>query len=426
MILRKLPILIVLSYTFFGCAGLTNVPYQRRATTSAPIPSDISVDLDSNIYLPILDEENATAMLWKMNPGNEIKERVLTLPLSYPISSLPAQEMAILKHNICDNLEEICSNLNFDFSLDSLIMAPNRQNLAWMESVAWCPNTGCYGFQRIKLLDLKRFESEVLLEIPHHVDLLSVQRIDEIQWSPNSKLVGFAQSSSDDGWSRIRVTDSETNQIRDIGDGWAPFVWSPDGNHIACVIITPTDERVIKIMSNEGDPLIYFKGGWNLIEDIDWSPDGKNLIITAQPNDQMDIFPRYGLFIGDLATGNLSNILSNETLSYTQPKWDPSGSKIGVNTQSVSSTLVSGLLVFEFGTGKTVSNLELERPTPQWLWSAKGDKILIRSGSPWNPLIKQGLVIYDWQNSQIEQLHFPLQIERALIDGKSSLGLPTW
>ncbi len=365
--------------------------------------------------------------VWKITVDGVGGWAMVELPIPYPVSALPSQELAILEHKFCPSRQDHCfvDDIHLAYGLNNLRLSPNKQSLAWVDGALWCPSTSCYGFQRLVLWNVTRGESQTLLEIPNHIDLRTAQGIGGISWSPDSNHLGFVQSSNDRGWSRVRVIDTETGHINDIGDGRAPIVWGPDGR-IAFISYSWQD---VIVALNNGDIIAEFSNNWDLIEGIDWSSDGSKIAVTAVTDDHQT--RRYNLFIIDWATGDIAKIdvLTDESLEYTQPHWSPDGRLLGINTRRSEEETVSGLIVFDPKSGAVEANLAVERYSTEWSWSHTGDAILVQLGANrpvLSPSTSQRIGIFYWTTGTLDQVPLRPDLATGLDEGRLYMKEPVW
>lgn len=222
----------------------------------------------SPIYFVAHNSIEEIIELWKIGPDEINGLPIMRFPSHYPLLSLPPQELASLNHNICDKNGEICSQANLSYAINEVQLSPDGYILAWLDATIWCPNTGCYGFQRIVYYDIETGLLQTLLEKPIHVDLNETQEIASIQWSPDNREISFVIRNARDGWSYVNVINLHTAQVSNLGEGMAPVVWSSSGGSMAFPVWVSPEEQAIKIVSTTGEESFLLNGGWNSVSGL--------------------------------------------------------------------------------------------------------------------------------------------------------------
>src|SRR5580658_5594014 len=186
-------------------------------------------------------------------------------------------------------------------------------------------------------------------------------------WSNDSKWIAFRGEDGDKHGLLIAHPDgSETIFLTALAGTNSPlpgtgkdFTWSPDGKQIAFVSSTPgegADEA-------SGDPMVITRylykpdagEGMTRFNDnqrlhiflvdvaskqvrqltsgnydehsIDWSPDGKQIVIASNREPNQDEFFNYDLFTLQLADNSIHRLTATEYCEYA-PRWSPDGKSI--------------------------------------------------------------------------------------------------
>ncbi len=397
-----------------------------------PIVASEDESLHSNtpIFFTVRNEAEHVVEIWQTSADATVQWQLLTLPIRYPVSALPAQELAALNHNHCANQQDDCPT-ELIYSLNNLALSPNKQFLSWIDGASWCPNTTCYGFERLMVWDLSKGDLQTLLEIPFHIDLRSTQAIVESTWSPDSREIGLVISSHEYGWSLVRTVDVETKQVRDISEGMAPIAWSPNGDRLAVTIRTTDRDWAVKVVTNDGETLTTFAANWKRVMGVDWSPDASKLAITALVEQQLngDSLINSGLFIVDVNTEEVTRVdlLSGEGLSYSEPHWSPDGRLLGVIIAGTDHD--KSLVIFDPQDRAIEASFAPKLAFNEWLWSRTGDAILVLVGGDLVdsvPFPPARIGVFYWQDDSFEIISLPSQLEKKVKEWTAYLDNLTW
>ena len=415
-------------------SDLSTTPIQLLEKTPAPSVFSTSESLDSSLfYFTVRDDVDRVVEIWQTSVDARNQWQLHTVPIKYPISTLPAQELAILSHDYCVNPQNSCPD-KLIYGLGNLMLSPNKKMLTWIDGASWCPNTSCYGFEKMMVWDLLKGDVEILLEIPFHIDLETTQTIIASAWAPDSKQIAFVLRSHERGWSLVRVVDIETKQIQDITEGLAPIAWSPDGERMAVTIRGSTGQNWswgVKIVGIDGEILATFMLNGERVTSIDWSPDGSKLALTVlvsqQVNDENTV--KSDLLIIDLTTAEIEriNLFSDEISNYSEPHWSPNGDLLGVNVTRTGSD--KELIILDTKDWSINSSFSPNLAFDKWSWSNAGDAILVLVGGDLvniTPFPPAQIGIFYLQDNHFEILSLPSQLEERIEDWTAFVGNLTW
>src|SRR5687767_427924 len=116
-------------------------------------------------------------------------------------------------------------------------------------------------------------------------------------WSPDGREIAFMSDRSSFG--DLFAVDVATGEIRVKRTSLSPTAdefpaWSPTGNSIAFVATErSTHKTVIYTVAPDGSEkkvLRVFNRCCRWVRHIEWSPDGRRLLVTWQPRDQADVW----------------------------------------------------------------------------------------------------------------------------------------
>jgi WD40 repeat protein len=397
---------------------------------------------------------NNTIAIWEVllsSSGETVAATpVYETPLYYPASALPTIEQAWLSNCNNDNNEE-CSlpNVRLEKRIEYLTVSPDGKYLAWRESVAYCPDANCVGFQQMLIWDLSRKEGRILLEIPFHVSL-GRQAITDLSWSSDSQYIAYIQTSRELGWNRVRVVDITTGHFYDIGEDVYLYNWAHNSDRIAYIGYGQYPFLRITSLSTNND-VVEFRDNWVDIKGLDWSPDDEQVAITIENSDSIwqllkanistrrlteitgfpaDVGPasiewspagggiavaglsKNVVYIIDPASGasiNL-NVSSKSDLELNHPSWSPDGQLIAVNSYHQGETASSGIAVLGAMDGTILSILEMDGVDENnWSWVIGGNYIVLKLQNQRVSCLsssQHGVGLFEWRNDNIKPVTF--------------------
>ena len=154
-------------------------------------------------------------------------------------------------------------------------------------------------------------------------------------WSPNGSLIAFdADRGSPAGLSSIYVMDANGRKLRRITNPPPPFSdykprFSPDGNQLVFSRARGTADQAPAALFTvrlDGSGLHRLTSYALHVDDSDWSPDGKRIVVDAYPNPNA-----YGdIYVIAASGGRPVNLTRNPAgqSGSADPAWSPDGRKI--------------------------------------------------------------------------------------------------
>ena len=154
-------------------------------------------------------------------------------------------------------------------------------------------------------------------------------------WSPTGSLIAFdADRGSRRGLSAIYVMDTNGRRLRRITDPRPPLSdykprFSPDGTHLVFSRARGTADHAPAALFTvrlDGTGLHQLTSYALRVDDSDWSPDGKRIVVEAYPNPNA-----YGdIYVVDATGGGPVNLTRNPVgqSGSADPAWSPDGRTI--------------------------------------------------------------------------------------------------
>jgi dipeptidyl aminopeptidase/acylaminoacyl peptidase len=217
----------------------------------------------------------------------------------------------------------------------------------------------------------------------------------------------------------VKIIDIETKQIVDFTDGNLPIAWSPNGERLAFGFREAINKMTIRVVLSDGTVETTIDNNWTSLNNLDWSPDGSKLVVTASME---DMEYQFGVFIIDLTADDIAKVdlALDKPRSFTEAYWSPNGQFIGVTTSPTLVSPIDGLIVFDPENGAIKANLKKGREVEKWFWSSAGNAILV------NLSTAKRIGIYYWQEDRLEELSPPSFLIEGLENGEVSIRTPVW
>jgi dipeptidyl aminopeptidase/acylaminoacyl peptidase len=364
------------------------------------------------------------AQIWRMNiDGTEprIVYEVYSSSNRPANEVLPKEELALLEDFLTTMTPTLTGEqVYLTPQIERLSLSPDKQKLAWIESDFGCntlgAQTGCFGSEKINSLDqltnakLTYWQSSAHQpEEPH----LLVPGIESLVWSPNSRHIAFAQGEDRNVpcLPALRVIDTDSQNIQDVGVGGTLLAWSPDGHNLATADCG-NQGIIIRIYNLENNTKREFA-----IESLDlaghsisWSSQTEQIAFAATSNE----YPksnRASLYILDTKNGTVQKILEADNESYENPQWSPDGHLIAFDSRPEIGDLYMGLSVVNPESKAMIAQLPVERVDQSWQWNLDSKSILVLLG---NHASSQSLGILRIETSALTPIPLPQVIQKSL------------
>jgi Tol biopolymer transport system component len=161
------------------------------------------------------------------------------------------------------------------------------------------------------------------------IEIFAEEWIRRILWAPDSKelLIISGQGRQIVTLPEERVQALPVEQIRPRGQSGA---WSADGSRIAFA-----SEGAISIWNRSIQKVeqISVSKEYGVLEEIDWSPDGKGFVVIASDRERQ----RYSL-ITVSEDGNQLEVLLEDSVHIWNPLWSPDGKDVRFLRQQMRAT----------------------------------------------------------------------------------------
>ncbi len=236
-------------------------------------------------------------------------------------------------------------------------------------------------------------------------DFPKLQTVEDPQCSPDGKWVAYTVTDSDVKADKRRSSiwmvswDDAQNVRLSYGRADNSPRWSPDGKYLSFLSERPADSKsqVWLLDRRGGEPrqLTNVKGE---IDDYEWSPDGKKLVLVMKESEAADppkpiVIDRYHfkediegyltaasrthLYLFDVQTQKLEPLTTDKNFEDSDPTWSPDGSKIAYISNHEKEPDQTGtndiFLIEPRADAKPVKLLTANAPNEQHLvWSPDG------------------------------------------------------
>lgn len=228
-------------------------------------------------------------------------------------------------------------------------ISPDGKRVAWVESLpgaggAPSPNSAIYVAEIAAPTARKRISAG---------DGNAAHEEHDIAWSGDSKRVAFLSDAPKAGQLQMFIADAAgsaaAKQLTHLKGFLAGPGWSPDGKTIAVLFTENATRAAGPLVAETPDEGVvsedFLEQRLTLVDaatakvrqispkelyvyEFDWSPDGKQLAITAAPGNGDDNWYVAGLFSIETATGTMHDVQPKPGMQIAGPKWSPDGKEI--------------------------------------------------------------------------------------------------
>jgi imidazolonepropionase-like amidohydrolase len=206
--------------------------------------------------------------------------------------------------------------------------------------------------------DVNREVYAVTLDGARWINLTQNQADDSVaRWSPDGTLIAFASDRDSPVGKqvlqvyRLNINGGDVTRLTDFTFGASWPVWSPDGQELAVFVANNAEgsSNDVYILQADGTVIRKLAGGMGYNFPVDWSQDGKWVVINSQVGSNLKIML-------EAVDGSATQVLN---LSGFMPRWQPAGNahpvknldlQIPVVAQGIQSSagplaLINGVLI---------------------------------------------------------------------------------
>jgi dipeptidyl aminopeptidase/acylaminoacyl peptidase len=277
-------------------------------------------------------------------------------------------------------------------SFGQAVISPDGKRVAWVENVA-------PGRSAIYVAEVNGKGK------PHRItagSLAGFHAEDAIAWSPDSKELAFLSDVLKAGQQQLYVINAMAGRARKLTNvkGYlASPGWSPDGKNLS-VLFTENAERVagplaaevqqtgvikdavveqrLAVVRATGGKLEQISPADIYVYEYDWSPDGKQFVVTAAHGNGDDNWYIAQIYTLPAAGGTMKSIYK-PTLQVASPVWSRDGKSVAFISGLMSDEGSTGGDIFVISAdGGEARNLTADmKASASWLtWAPGGQKIL--------------------------------------------------
>jgi dipeptidyl aminopeptidase/acylaminoacyl peptidase len=241
-------------------------------------------------------------------------------------------------------------------------ISPDGKRVAWVESLPGPGGAPSYD-SAIYIADVSAPAKARRLSAG---DGVAAHEEHDIAWSPDGKRLAFLSDALKKGQMQLCVIDAAAGpakQLTHLKGFLASPGWSPNGKTIAVLFTENATRRsgpLVAETPDEGEVSEEFlEQRLTLVDaasarvrqisptdtyiyEFDWSPNGKQLVVTAAKGNGDDEWYVAGLFSIDADTGAMHDVLAKPGIQIAAPRWSPDGSTIAFLGGLMSDEPVQG------------------------------------------------------------------------------------
>jgi dipeptidyl aminopeptidase/acylaminoacyl peptidase len=226
------------------------------------------------------------------------------------------------------------------------------------------------------------------------------------QWSPDGKWVAFLSQRGESDRTQIYLISpggGEALPLTNSDNSILAFKWSPDSNRIAYTVTDPKTKEELQAEREGRDWTVadrnykhtrlytidlktheskLITGQPLTIHDFDWSPDGRQFILSATITPAVDDAYMRTRLLTISSAGGEPRLLVNTEGKLTYPRWSPDGKSIAwLGATSMNDPFAGSVFIISASGGAAENLLKGYEGTADWLgWMpGKPNTIVFRS-----------------------------------------------
>lgn len=223
---------------------------------------------------------------------------------------------------------------------------PLFQSISWNKHPTWSPDGRELAFDRDVLFKDEHGLCVIQADGTSPAMLWSIGSAAQPAWSPLGDWIACRVFSADERALMLLNRDGQRSQH--VSDECYAPSWAPDGQLLACVRYSSTNDRDICLVDWHGTDLQILLAGPTDDGDPAWSPNGQHIAFTSNRDGAYNI---YVVNVDDMQITQITHATGDPRRGMIQPAWSPDGTQIAFVCTSGLPFLSEGRLYVVSATG---------------------------------------------------------------------------